>query len=74
MAVEAVTVAFRTGMLVADIAQRVEASNASDGSWSMIVPGLSSAEAVQRACEESVRRMQFLSYKFHKFHADMFPT
>ena len=56
MAVDTVIVAFRTGMHVTDIAQRVAPSDASDRSWSIIVPGLASAEAaVNRFCEQTVR-------------------
>ena len=55
MAVQAVTVAFRTGMHVTDVAQRIEPSGALYQSWSIIVPGSASAEAMHRLCEESVR-------------------
>ena len=55
-AVDAVIVAFRTGMHVTDVAQRVEPSDASDRSWSIIIPGLASGEAaVTRFCEQTVR-------------------
>ncbi|KAL7623783.1 fusarubin cluster-polyketide synthase [Parahypoxylon ruwenzoriense] len=54
LAVDAVTVAFRIGVHVTDVAQRVEPLDAPDRSWSIIVPGLASAEAVQKFCEESV--------------------
>lgn len=62
MAVDAVTVAFRTGMRVVDVAQRIETSDASDQSWSIIVPGLASAEAVHRLCEQSVRTLSYVLY------------
>ena len=55
MAVDAVAVAFRTGMHVMEVAKRIESSDASDQSWSIIVPGLASAEVVHRLCEQSVR-------------------
>lgn len=55
MAVEAITTAFRVGMRVADVAQRLDTSEASERSWSMIVPGLASAEAVHAFCEQTVR-------------------
>lgn len=55
MAIDAVIVAFRTGMLVTDVAQRVEPSDASDRSWSIIVAELASVEAVPRLCEQTVR-------------------
>ena len=60
MAVDAVTVAFRTGMHVMDVAQRIEPSEASDQSWSFIIPGTASAEAVTRLCEESVRTISYM--------------
>ena len=62
MAVDAVAVAFRTGMQVMDVAQRIEPSDASDQSWSIIVPGLASAEAVRILCEESVRIPSHVRY------------
>ena len=55
MAVDAVTIAFRTGMLVTDVAQRVEPSNDLDRSWSVIVAGSASAEVISRLCEQIVR-------------------
>ena len=55
MAVDAVTVAFRTGMHVMDVAQRLEPWAASDQSWSILIPGLASAEVVHRFCEQTVR-------------------
>ncbi|KAM4057347.1 starter unit:ACP transacylase in aflatoxin biosynthesis domain-containing protein [Hirsutella rhossiliensis] len=53
MAVDAVTVAFRIGMQVADVAQRVSPSHDADQSWSIIVPGAASSEAVSKFCEQS---------------------
>ena len=56
LAVEAVILAFRTGMHVTDVAQRVEPSGASDRSWSLIVPGVEVGEAaVKGFCEQTVR-------------------
>ena len=52
MAIDAVTVAFRTGMLVTDVAQRIEPSDGSDPSWSTIVSGVNSAKATARLCEQ----------------------
>ena len=62
MAVDAVTVAFRTGMHVMDVAQRIEPSDATDQSWSIIVPGSASAEAVRKLCKESVRTLSYVLY------------
>ncbi|KAI1378966.1 ketoacyl-synt-domain-containing protein [Hypoxylon crocopeplum] len=50
VAVDAVIVAFRTGMHVTDMAQRLQSS---DQSWSIIVPGLASVDAVRRFCEQT---------------------
>ncbi|KAI5855057.1 ketoacyl-synt-domain-containing protein [Durotheca rogersii] len=51
-AVEAVIVAFRTGLHVTDMARRIEPSDSlDDKSWSVIVPGAASADAVSRFCE-----------------------
>lgn len=54
LAVDAVIVAFRTGLLVTDVAQRVAPSYEFDGSWSIIIPGSTSAEAVHQFCAETV--------------------
>lgn len=56
LAVCAVKAAFRTGMLATDVAQRLVPSDTSDRCWSMIVSGLTSAEAaVNSFCEHNVR-------------------
>ena len=56
MAIDAVIVAFRIGMIVMDGAQRVAPSDASDQSWSMTVAGLVAAEAaVNSFCDHTVR-------------------
>lgn len=55
LALDAVTVAFRVGMHVTDMAQRLQPSDSSDQSWSIIVPGLASVEAVHKFGEETVR-------------------
>ncbi|KAI4597969.1 Type I Iterative PKS [Pestalotiopsis sp. 9143b] len=47
IAVDAVVVAFRTGMRVADMAQRLEPSDSLDQSWSFVVPGSASAEVIE---------------------------
>ncbi|KAK3307264.1 uncharacterized protein B0T15DRAFT_394431 [Chaetomium strumarium] len=47
LAVDAVVVAFRTGLHVAGMAQRLEAAETvEDESWSVVIPGQSSADAV----------------------------
>ena len=61
MAVDAVAVAFRTGMHVMDTARGIEPSNdASDQSWSIVVPGEASAEAVHSFCKRSVSTLSDL--------------
>lgn len=62
IAVDAVIVAFRTGMYVTDVAQRVESSDASNQSWSVIVPGLASIEAVHKFNEQTVRTPHRISH------------
>jgi len=49
-------VAFRTGMCVTDVANRVAPflHNDSDQSWSIIVPGSTSFEAVHKFCDQTV--------------------
>ncbi|RCI15849.1 hypothetical protein L249_1704 [Ophiocordyceps polyrhachis-furcata BCC 54312] len=53
LAVEAVTAAFRVGMLVADVAQRVAPSKTLEESWSVLVPGAASYETVRSFCEQT---------------------
>ena len=66
MAVTAVIVAFRTGMHVTDVAQRASPSDGSDRSWSIIVPGMASAEAaVKNFCEQTVRIYLGFCFIFH---------
>ena len=55
LGVEAVIVAFRTGVYVSDVAQRIEPPKESDQSWSMIVSGSAATEVVETFCEQSVR-------------------
>lgn len=62
MALDAVTVAFRTGTYVMDVAQRIEPSDAINQSWLMIIPGAAFIEAVQRHCEQSVRTISYILY------------
>ncbi|RDW64444.1 Male sterility, NAD-binding [Aspergillus mulundensis] len=52
---ETIVVAFRTGLLVADMAQRMMSIRASDQSqsWSIIVSGLAAVEAVDQFCKRS---------------------
>ncbi|RYP04526.1 hypothetical protein DL764_004388 [Monosporascus ibericus] len=53
LAVDAVVVAFRTGVHVTDMAQRLQPSDSLGQSWSIIVPGLASADAVTRFCQHT---------------------
>ncbi|KAF4589049.1 Type I Iterative Polyketide synthase (PKS) [Ophiocordyceps camponoti-floridani] len=53
LAVEAVAAAFRVGVLVADVAQRVAPARAGEESWSVLVPGAASYEAVRSFCEQT---------------------
>ncbi|KAL8677817.1 MAG: hypothetical protein Q9186_005797 [Xanthomendoza sp. 1 TL-2023] len=54
LGVEAVIVAFRTGVHVSDITQRIEPSQDVDQSWSMIVGGTNAARMVENFCEQSM--------------------
>lgn len=54
LAVNAVRVAFRTGVRVKDVAHRVNPSNEPKQSWSAIIPGSSSAEAINHFCKTTV--------------------
>jgi hypothetical protein len=58
IAIDAIVVAFRTGVRVTDMAQRLDSSG-SAVSWSFMVPGLASADAVHRFCEQTVRASNF---------------
>lgn len=60
VAVETVLVAFRTGMCVLDVRNRIESSNESSFSWSIVVSGLEAVEAVRRFCQEKVRNYLIL--------------
>ena len=59
LAILAIKVAFRVGLHAVDAARRI-APDASNPSWSMIVPGVASAEAaVENFCAETVRLLAF---------------
>ena len=55
LGVEAVIVAFRTGVHVSDVAQRIEPLLDFDESWSIVVAGSAAAGIVEDFCEQSVR-------------------
>ncbi|KAI9654283.1 MAG: Type I Iterative PKS [Alyxoria varia] len=69
MAVDAVTVAFRIGLVVTSTAQRFEPSDVLDQSWSLIVPGHVSIEAVHEFCDQTelpfVRKPYISAYAPH---------
>lgn len=54
LGVEAIIIAFRTGVHVSDTAQRIEPSQDLDQSWSMIVGGTEAARMVEIFCEQTV--------------------
>lgn len=54
LAVDAVTVAFRTGLHVSDAARRISSVEDSAQSWSVVIPGASSANAIQKFCAQTV--------------------
>ena len=59
LAVDAVVVAFRTGVRVTDVAHQIAGSEESRQSWSIIIPGSSSSDAVNQFCAQSVRTPRF---------------
>ncbi|KUI53252.1 Conidial yellow pigment biosynthesis polyketide synthase [Cytospora mali] len=56
LAVDAVVVAFRTGLRVDDVIKRVSPSHGpnDEQSWSIIVPGRTATDAVDKFCEETM--------------------
>lgn len=60
-AVDAVITAFRTGMLVTDVAERLDQSHGLDQSWAILVPGSGSSAAVHEFCEQVVSDLQLPS-------------
>lgn len=53
LAVQAVTVAFRTGVVVNNAVKSLSTTESSDQSWSMIVPDAATAAHVRSFCEQS---------------------
>ena len=58
LGVKAVIAAFRTGMLVTDSAKRIAPCTDDSQSWSIIVPGTASLEAVQQFGADAVSTSQ----------------
>ena len=56
LGVEAVVVAFKIGVHVSDVAQRIEPLQDPNESWSMVVAGSAAAGVVETFCEQSVSR------------------
>ena len=54
LGVEAVIIAFKTGVHVSEVAQRIEPLQDSDQSWSIVVAGLAAAGVVEKFREQSV--------------------
>ena len=59
LAVDAVTVAFRTGLVVVEAANRVSAVDESDQNWSIILPDPMMVDHVREFCEQ---RVSYLLY------------
>ncbi|KAJ5952040.1 Acyl transferase/acyl hydrolase/lysophospholipase [Penicillium vulpinum] len=53
LAINAVVVAFKTGVLVNEVAHRVASSEESDQSWSVVIPGSKSPEAIHEFCAQT---------------------
>lgn len=62
LGVETVIVAFKMGVHVSDIAQRIEPLQKFDQSWSMVVAGPAAAGVVETFCEQSVSRRSKLPH------------
>jgi hypothetical protein len=62
LAVKAVIAAFRTGIIVTEAAKRVAPWSDENQSWSLLVPGSASSEAVEKFREETVNA-PFLTVK-----------
>ena len=54
LGVQAIIVAFKTGVHVSDVAQRIEPLRDSDESWAMVVAGSAAAGIVESFCAQSV--------------------
>ena len=54
LGIEAIIIAFKTGLHVSDVAQRIEPPQDFDRSWSMVVTGSAVAGVVKTFCEQSV--------------------
>ncbi|KAF1952593.1 ketoacyl-synt-domain-containing protein [Byssothecium circinans] len=54
LAVDAVTAAFRIGMVVVEAANRISPLQHSDQKWSVILPEAASAQGVRKFCEQSM--------------------
>lgn len=64
LAVNAVVVAFKTGVLVNEVAHRVASPQESDQSWSVLIPGSKSSEAIREFCAQTVSYFPRLSLSF----------
>lgn len=55
LGLDAITAAFRIGLLVADCARRLTSADESEQSWCIFVPSLTEARVVEQFCAETVR-------------------
>jgi ABC-type enterobactin transport system permease subunit len=55
VAIEAVIASFKTGVLVENVAQRLDSSQDLDQSWAVLVEGAASAQLVREFNDKSVR-------------------
>ncbi|KXG47306.1 Acyl transferase/acyl hydrolase/lysophospholipase [Penicillium griseofulvum] len=53
LAVSAVVASFKTGVLVNEVAHRVASPQESDQSWSVLIPGSKSSEAIHEFCAQT---------------------
>lgn len=60
LGIDAIVAAFRTGMLVTDVAKRVDRTHELDQSWAFLVPGSAAADLVKAFSEKSVSNFKGL--------------
>jgi hypothetical protein len=73
VAIEAVIASFKTGVLVENVAQRLDSSQDLDQSWAVLVEGAASAQLVREFNDKSVRPQRLGRFAtqtdFHKVYS-----
>lgn len=57
LGVDAVTVAFRLGLRVADVAQRLDLDQSMNRSWSVVVADRAAAQSLNEFCGQTVSQL-----------------